>query len=161
MYGIFTYICFNTDLMKKRAKRVQPERKKTSAKKPVAKKKAKSGLTEYEISHSPSTHTKEPLPEFGFSASPENKNQRLELRLTKLQKEVINKASSISGFKNVSDYILHIAITDSKSVIREQQIFELSERDRIAFMEALVNPPKPGTNLRKARANYLSFKKGR
>jgi uncharacterized protein (DUF1778 family) len=90
----------------------------------------------------------------------ENKNQRLELRLTKLQKEVISKASSVSGFKNVSDYILYIAITDSKNVIREQQIFELSERDRISFMETLQNPPEPGKSLKKAMANYLSFKEG-
>lgn len=91
----------------------------------------------------------------------ENKNQRLELRLTKLQKDFISKASSVSGFKNVSDYILHIAISDSKNVIREQQIFELSERDRVSFMETLENPPEPGKNLKKAMASYLSFQKGK
>ena len=93
--------------------------------------------------------------------SEENKNQRLELRLTKLQKEFISKASSVSGFKNVSDYVLHIAISDSKNVIREQQIFELSERDCVSFMRALENPPKPGKNLKKALANYLSFQEGK
>lgn len=95
---------------------------------------------------------------FVSDAIEENKNQRLELRLTKLQKEVISKASNVSGFKNVSDYVLHIAITDSRNVIREQQILELSERDRISFMETLENPPKPGKNLKKAMADYLSFK---
>lgn len=97
---------------------------------------------------------------FASGVPEENKNQRLELRLTKLQKEVISKASSVSGFKNVSDYILYIAITDSKNVIREQQLFELSERDRISFMETLRNPPEPGKNLKKAMANYLSFTEG-
>lgn len=91
----------------------------------------------------------------------ENKSQRLELRLTKLQKDFISAASSVSGFKNVSDYILHIAINDSKNVIREQQLFELSERDRVSFMETLENPPEPGKNLKKAMANYLSFSKGK
>lgn len=91
--------------------------------------------------------------------SDENKNQRLELRLTKLQKDFISKASSVSGFKNVSDYILYIAINDSKNVIRDQQIFELSERDRVSFMETLENPPKAGENLQKAMTSYLSFKK--
>jgi uncharacterized protein (DUF1778 family) len=91
----------------------------------------------------------------------ENKSQRLELRLTKLQKDFISKASSVSGFKNVSDYILHIAISDSKNVIREQQIFELSERDRVSFMETLENPPEPGKNLKKAMASYLSFQEGK
>jgi uncharacterized protein (DUF1778 family) len=95
---------------------------------------------------------------FVSDAIEENKNQRLELRLTKLQKEIISKASNVSGFKNVSDYVLHIAITDSRNVIREQQILELSERDRISFMETLENPPKPGKNLKKAMADYLSFK---
>jgi uncharacterized protein (DUF1778 family) len=91
----------------------------------------------------------------------ENKSQRLEIRLTKVQKDFISKASSVSGFKNVSDYILHIAISDSKNVIREQQLFELSERDRISFMETLENPPKPGKNLKKAMASYLSFQEGK
>ena len=93
------------------------------------------------------------------SVNEENKNQRLELRLTKLQKEVISKASRVRGFKNVSDYILHLAISDSKIVIREQQIFELSERDRISFLETLENPGRPGKNLKKAMKNYLSFNK--
>ena len=103
-------------------------------------------------------HVKEP--ELAFAVD-ENKNQRLELRLTKRQKDIISKASSVSGFKNVSDYILHIAVSDSRNVIREQQIFELSERDRVSFMETLANPPAPGKNLKKARANYLSFKEGK
>lgn len=101
------------------------------------------------------------MPGFTSGAPEENKNQRLELRLTKLQKDFISKASSVSGFKNVSDYILHIAISDSKNVIREQQIFELSERDRVSFMKTLENPPKPGKNLKKAMANYLSFQEGK
>ena len=100
---------------------------------------------------------------YGFvsRAPEETKSQRLELRLTKLQKDFISKASSVSGFKNISDYILHIAISDSKNVIREQQLFELSERDRVSFMETLENPPAPGKNLKKAKANYLSFQKGK
>ena len=98
---------------------------------------------------------------FVSGAPEENKSQRLELRLTKLQKDFISKASSVSGFKNVSEYILHIAISDSKNVIREQQIFELSERDRVLFMKTLENPPEPGKNLKKAMASYLSFQKGK
>ncbi len=101
------------------------------------------------------------MPGYVSGTPEENKSQRLELRLTKLQKDFISKASSVSGFKNVSDYILHIAISDSKNVIREQQIFELSERDRISFMETLENPPEPGKNLKKAMASYLSFQEGK
>ena len=99
-------------------------------------------------------------PALAFPAD-ETKNQRLELRLTKQQKEFISKASSVSGFKNVSDYILHIAISDSKTIIREQQLFELSERDRISFMDTLQNPPKPGRSLKKAMTSYTSFQKGK
>ncbi len=98
---------------------------------------------------------------FASGAPGANKSQRLELRLTKLQKDFISKAASVSGFKNVSDYILHIAISDSKNVIHEQQIFELSERDRISFMGTLDSPPAPGKNLKKAKANYLSFHEGK
>jgi len=103
----------------------------------------------------------DPMIEYVSTSPEENKSQRLELRLTKRQKDFISKASSVSGFKNVSDYILHIAINDSKNVIREQQLFELSGRDRVSFMKTLENSPEPGNNLKKAKSNYLSFQKGK
>lgn len=109
----------------------------------------------------PMKKVEDPIVEYVSAGPEENKNQRLELRLTKRQKDFISNASSVSGFKNVSDYILHIAINDSKNVIREQQLFELSERDRGSFMETLENSPEPGNNLKKAKANYLSFQKGK
>lgn len=140
--------------MTKKAKSIQLKRsnaKRTSAKCTSRKKEEESD----------ENRVSDGMLDYSPGVTQENKNQRLELRLTKIQKEVISKASSVSGFKNVSDYILHIAITDSKNVIREQQIFELSERDRISFMETLENPPKPGKNLKKAMANYLSFKEGK
>jgi uncharacterized protein (DUF1778 family) len=136
--------------MAKRVKRMQLERRKAH------------GMAHVNVMEQVSHKNKLGEVTLGFASGvpEENKNQRLELRLTKLQKEVISKASSVSGFKNVSDYILYIAITDSKNVIREQQLFELSERDRISFMETLRNPPEPGKNLKKAMANYLSFTEG-
>lgn len=98
--------------------------------------------------------------DYAPNATGENKSQRLELRLTKIQKEIISKASQVSGFKNVSDYLLYIAITDSKNVMREQQIFELSQKDRVSFIKALQHPPKPNKSLKKALENYLSFNEG-
>lgn len=138
------------------AKKAKPKQLKRSN---VKKTSAKYASSEKEDSHI--NKVSDVMLDYTPALTEAHKNQRLELRLTKLQKEVISKASSVSGFKNVSDYILHIAITDSKNVIREQQIFELSERDRISFMETLENPPKPGKNLKKAMANYLSFKEGK
>lgn len=150
------------------------KRRKTPAKKRVSTKNAKHKALE----NSPYRHVQDPAQPgvnvmeqqrmykaddtmIGSVSSEENKNQRLELRLTKRQKDFIGKASRVSGFKNVSDYVLHIAINDSKNVIREQQIFELSERDRVSFMEMLENPPQPGKNLKKAMASYLSFQEGK
>jgi uncharacterized protein (DUF1778 family) len=138
------------------ARRVKKAVKRTSVKKP-------SGKSRIEYAHAISHGSVNLMEQSGQgSGTPEeNKSQRLELRLTKRQKDFISKASSVSGFKNVSDYILHLAISDSKNVIREQQIFELSERDRVSFMETLENPPEPGKNLKKAMASYLSFQDGK
>jgi uncharacterized protein (DUF1778 family) len=146
--------------MAKRAKRAHLQKKKQTSTKKFE---GKSG-TALNVMEQESMYMNKPGDIMhGFvSGTPEkNKSQRLELRLTKLQKDFISKASSVSGFKNVSDYILHIAISDSKNVIREQQIFELSERDRVSFMETLENPPEPGKNLKKAMASYLSFQEGK
>jgi uncharacterized protein (DUF1778 family) len=146
--------------MAKRTKQVPLKRKKqTSTKKFAGKSEAGVNVMEQESMYM--NKSGDIMPGFLSGAPVENKSQRLELRLTKLQKDFISKASSVSGFKNVSEYILHIAINDSKNVIREQQIFELSERDRVSFMKKLENPPKPGKNLKKAMASYLSFQKGK
>lgn len=40
-----------------------------------------------------------------------------------------------------------IPVEDSRPLICEQQLFELSEKDRITFMEVLTNPPKPEKHL--------------
>ena len=101
----------------------------------------------------------DPAAHYLITPTQENKNQRLELRLTTFQKEFINKAAIVSGFKNVSDYVLHIAINDSRTVIREQQLLDLSVRDRAAFMKALQNPPAPGHALKRATVKYKSFQK--
>src|SRR5690606_4197020 len=109
----------------------------------------------------PIEKVEDPITEYISGTAQGIKSQRLELRLTKHQKDFINKASKVSGFKNISDSVLQIAINDSRKVIRDQQLFELSERDRVTFMETLENPPEPGKRLKKARVNYASFQKGK
>jgi uncharacterized protein (DUF1778 family) len=88
---------------------------------------------------------------------PEIKNERLELRLTNQQKDVIARAARIRGFKTVTDYLLHMAITDSAQALRDHQLMDLSERDRKLFMKKLNNAPAPGKSLKKAYARYLSL----
>lgn len=135
MYGKKSYIVV---CKKERAMSKQPKKKKNI---PYA-----------TPADSPSS-AEEPAMPYLAALAAETKSQRLELRLTKSQKEFINKAATISGHKNISDYVLHLALHDSRKVIRDQQLLDLSARDSAAFLASLSHPPAPGAALKKAHAN--------
>jgi uncharacterized protein (DUF1778 family) len=46
------------------------------------------------------------------------------------------------------------AVENAQRVIRESQFLDLSQRDRIAFVEAVLNPPAPNEKLKQAAERY-------
>lgn len=89
---------------------------------------------------------------------PEPKTERFEGRITKTQKKLFTKAASIEGFSTMSEYMIHSTLKKAQQVIQESAFISLSERDRIAFFKAMVNPPKPNDYLSKAMKGYLQEK---
>ncbi|MGJ3647930.1 DUF1778 domain-containing protein [Sphingomonas sp. GlSt437] len=78
---------------------------------------------------------------------------RLEFRLDEQTKGLIKRAAQLERRK-VSDYCLTAIVEAARRTIAEHETLNLSDRDRAAFFEAMINPPEPGKRLARAFAEH-------
>ena len=71
-----------------------------------------------------------------------SKTERMELRLTAAAKELIRRATSVTGLA-AGD----LAYEGARRVLAEHERMVLSGADRDAFLEAVLNPPGPTDEL--------------
>ncbi len=81
------------------------------------------------------------------------KDSRIDLRVTKEQKTLLEKAALLKGI-SLSAYTLGHLLPIAKQEIEEQEKLILSDRDRDLFMAALEKPPVLKGKLKSAIANY-------
>ena len=87
------------------------------------------------------------------AAVAEGRTERLDARVTPEEKQVIETAASLRGI-SVTD-LLRTSVRDAaRRIIRENEVLTLSERDSKAFVEALMNPPKPNKKLLAAAKRF-------
>ena len=77
------------------------------------------------------------------------RTERTEARLLPEQKLRIERAASLKGL-SVSDFIVQQADEAAIRTIQAHTTWNLSERDRDFFLQALLDPPKPGGRLKAA-----------
>lgn len=77
------------------------------------------------------------------------KLERLEARLPADVKAVIQHAADITG-RSLSEFIVTSAREAAENAIREHEVIMLSERDGIAFFEAVLEPAEPNEALLEA-----------
>jgi uncharacterized protein (DUF1778 family) len=78
---------------------------------------------------------------------------RLNFRLPADIKTAIEQAAAATG-QSVSDFAVSTLARAAREVIRDQQVTELTNRDRDLFLALLDNPPPPTAALKKAAARY-------
>ena len=82
------------------------------------------------------------------------RTERLDARVTREEKQIIETAASLRGIP-VSD-LLRSSVKDAATqIIRESEVLALTGRSRKIFVDALMNPPKPNE---KALAAVKRFK---
>jgi len=86
---------------------------------------------------------KQPMP---VTEDKPQKLQRIEARIRPDQKRRIERAASIRG-TSVSDFIVQNADDAAKRTIEEHEVWRLNEAQSIAFVEACLNPGRPGKAL--------------
>ena len=75
-------------------------------------------------------------------AATAKRTERLDARVTKEEKRVVETAASLRGISFTD--LMRTVITDAANkIIRENEILTLSERKQQAFVEALMKPPRP------------------
>ncbi|BDQ13305.1 type II toxin-antitoxin system TacA family antitoxin [Sediminibacterium sp. TEGAF015] len=79
---------------------------------------------------------------------------RFDTRLSKEQKEYFEFAAKLGGFRSLTDFIIHAAQNQATSIVEKHNAFLGSKKDRDIFFNALMNPPTPNTNLKKAMIRY-------
>lgn len=85
-------------------------------------------------------------------------NDRIDVRISKEQKELIKYASELSGFKSLSEFIVFHIQAQANKIIRDSNDILQTMEDKKIFLEALLNPPAPNEALKKAQLNYLKYK---
>jgi uncharacterized protein (DUF1778 family) len=67
------------------------------------------------------------------------KNARLEARVTLEQKQLMERAAGLRG-QNLTEFMISVLADAAVQTIKDRESIELSERDRLVFAEALLNP---------------------
>ncbi|MBI5138037.1 MAG: DUF1778 domain-containing protein [Nitrospirae bacterium] len=75
------------------------------------------------------------------------KNSRLEVRLTRELKALVERASGITGAKT-SEFVVASVREAALRAIRDEMVMTLSAADSRVFAEALLSPPEPSARLR-------------
>jgi len=84
-------------------------------------------------------------------------NDRIDIRINKEQKELIKLACDLSGFKNLTEFVVFCINKEANQIIIERNQVLKSIEDKKIFLNAILNPPSPNTQLKKAQLNYLKF----
>jgi uncharacterized protein (DUF1778 family) len=84
---------------------------------------------------------------------------RLEARVSPETKALCQRAAEIQG-STLTEFVVNCAVEAAKRTVRENEFVELTQRDRIAFVEALLNAPAPNTRLRKAAQRHERMFRG-
>jgi uncharacterized protein (DUF1778 family) len=84
------------------------------------------------------------------------RQERLEARITADQKELFKEAAELRG-QSLTDFVVTSVRDAAMAVLRERHLFELTRRDREAFVAAVLRSPRPQARLRRAaqRHGYL------
>jgi uncharacterized protein (DUF1778 family) len=81
------------------------------------------------------------------------KAYRFDARLNEDQKTLIQRAADLEG-RNMTDFVLHSAQVAAERTIQDRAMLILSARETAAFVDAILNPAKPGRVLRAAARHY-------
>jgi uncharacterized protein (DUF1778 family) len=85
-----------------------------------------------------------------------SKDERIEIRLSTEDKELLKRAQQLSSDKSFSSFIIRIAKNYAQSVIAEHERIFASEKDREIFFDAVFGNVEANENLVAAGKRYTS-----
>lgn len=82
---------------------------------------------------------------------------RIDIRLPLEQKQLFEKAATLGGYRNLTDFVIVTVQKKAKEIIEENERIIASHKDQEIFFHSLINPPKPNNDLLSARGEYYKF----
>ena len=86
-------------------------------------------------------------------ATRRRKTSRLEARINAEEKELLKRAANLEGC-SLTEFVVRSAQEAARKTVKEHQMMSLTARDSKAFVKALLKPPAPSKNLKRAAARY-------
>jgi uncharacterized protein (DUF1778 family) len=84
-----------------------------------------------------------------------NQDARIELRLSKKQKEHFEEMAELGGFKTLTDFMVNAAEQEARRIEKEREAILITKKDWKLFIETVfINPPAPNAALKKAAKRY-------
>ncbi|WP_149205807.1 type II toxin-antitoxin system TacA family antitoxin [Flavobacterium johnsoniae] len=84
-------------------------------------------------------------------------NDRIDVRISKQQKELIKHASVLKGFKSLTEFVVFCISNEANNIIKEHDIVLKTIEDKKLFVDAILNPPKANDKLKRAQMNHSNF----
>jgi len=83
-----------------------------------------------------------------------NNKARFDTRLPLEQKQLFERAALLGGYRNLTDFVIVTVQMKAKEIIEDRERIIASQKDKEIFFDALVNPPKPNSDLLSAKDIY-------
>lgn len=80
-------------------------------------------------------------------------DDRIYARVNSKLKQRIQHAADLKGL-DLTSYVISTLLADADKTVKENEVMELSQRDREAFAMALLNPPAPSKELLAAAKRF-------
>ena len=81
------------------------------------------------------------------------RNARLEARVSSDQKDLFQRAATLTG-RTLSELVIDSTQEAAAKIVQEHEVIRLSREDQVSFVNALLLPSEPGARIKKAVQNY-------
>lgn len=79
---------------------------------------------------------------------------RITARVDESTQELLAQAAAIAGMTSINSFVLSAAIEKAKQIMALERTLELSQRDAVAFIDALDRPATVNPRLQQAAERY-------
>ena len=79
---------------------------------------------------------------------------RFDTRLSKDQKEYFEYAANLGGFRTLTEFVIFSVQQQASNIVEKHNSILASKKDQEVFFNAIMHPPKPNTNLKKAVSRF-------
>ena len=82
---------------------------------------------------------------------------RFDTRLSKEHKELFEYAAQLGGYRNLTDYVIHVLMEKSTLIIEKHATIISSKKDQEVFFDAITATPEPNQALKNAFIKYTEL----